>query len=421
MHTSSRCGFPAILLGFSLLVFCSAGAVLPAMLLTGTGNTLLIRGREERAESLQDATRDAVRTAGESRALRGLMQEGQQEFVLAEEKLLSLTREKQKSRQLLAAALARLRAFRDAYGVDPNDEGQIQAFIGEQRSALSADVRRYALAQFAGHASADYALARLLASSLSDRVQTYLGMRALDEARVRILASAQAMVEFPKELAALRSTHEALIDSYHAALDDMDRAERKIALSEERLEEIKRIAAEVDQRIQSMQADLAVYDERIRQRAESDLIALGLLGERRDRTAQAPTFLWPATGTLTATFLDPAYEAYFGIPHKAIDIAIPQGSIVQSAAEGVVHYVQYGGESGYSYVLVGHRDGYATLYGHLLDIFVTAGADIHQGQAIGLSGGLPGTPGAGPMTTGPHLHFEVIQRGVHLDPLMVLP
>jgi murein DD-endopeptidase MepM/ murein hydrolase activator NlpD len=64
--------------------------------------------------------------------------------------------------------------------------------------------------------------------------------------------------------------------------------------------------------------------------------------------------------------------------------------------------------------------GYATLYGHLSLTQVAPGQEIHKGDVIGLSGGTPGTPGAGPTTTGPHLHFEVILNGSNIDPMTIL-
>jgi murein DD-endopeptidase MepM/ murein hydrolase activator NlpD len=52
---------------------------------------------------------------------------------------------------------------------------------------------------------------------------------------------------------------------------------------------------------------------------------------------------------------------------------------------------------------------------------VEEGQLVQPGDVIGLSGGAPGTRGAGWMTTGAHLHFEVLENGEHVDPLDHLP
>jgi murein DD-endopeptidase MepM/ murein hydrolase activator NlpD len=166
-------------------------------------------------------------------------------------------------------------------------------------------------------------------------------------------------------------------------------------------------------------------DARLRARTERDLISKGLLGakpgERSDGRVRGKTsFVWPLTGRISAGFYDEGYKRYFGVAHKGIDIVTRQGTPVFASSDGIVFLARYGGATGYSYVLLGHTNGYATLYGHLSAINITTGQLVSAGQQLGSSGGTPGTNGAGPMTTGAHLHFEVIQEGRHVNPLSVL-
>lgn len=94
--------------------------------------------------------------------------------------------------------------------------------------------------------------------------------------------------------------------------------------------------------------------------------------------------------------------------HPGIDIAVATGSIVRAAGGGTVH--QEGEDPEYGlFVLLDHPDDYQTMYGHLSRILVQPGASVAPGQVIGLSGNTG-------RSTAPHLHFEVRQKGVSLDP-----
>ena len=64
-------------------------------------------------------------------------------------------------------------------------------------------------------------------------------------------------------------------------------------------------------------------------------------------------------------------------------------------------------------VVIDHGNGYRTLYGHFSSIYVVAGQTVGRGDAIGRMG-------CTGRCTGTHLHFEVIQNGVYLNPLSVL-
>ncbi|MFH1720066.1 MAG: peptidoglycan DD-metalloendopeptidase family protein [Patescibacteria group bacterium] len=136
----------------------------------------------------------------------------------------------------------------------------------------------------------------------------------------------------------------------------------------------------------------------------------------------ALNFKWPVSPMrgLSAYFLDSSYKATFGIPHYAVDIPVLQRTEVRAPEDGIVYRTKDNG-IGYSYIILAHRNGFMTVYGHIYEIEVREGETVHQGDVIGLSGGMPGTKGAGFMTTGPHLHFEILKNGNHVDPLEHLP
>lgn len=61
------------------------------------------------------------------------------------------------------------------------------------------------------------------------------------------------------------------------------------------------------------------------------------------------------------------------------------------------------------------------MYGHLSEVKIKPYQFVRQGEVIALSGGAPGTLGAGPATTGAHLHFEVWKNKEAVDPLRFIP
>jgi len=132
-------------------------------------------------------------------------------------------------------------------------------------------------------------------------------------------------------------------------------------------------------------------------------------------------FIWPVTkNKVMATFHDPDYPFRYIFEHPAIDIRAGQGSTLRAAASGYVAIAKDAGK-GYSYIMIVHGNGLATVYGHVSKLYVNTDEYVVQGQAIGLSGGMPGTNGAGGLTTGPHLHFEVRLNGLPVNPLEYLP
>lgn len=126
-------------------------------------------------------------------------------------------------------------------------------------------------------------------------------------------------------------------------------------------------------------------------------------------------FIWPLIGELTAGFgwrVHPiSGERKF---HKGIDIAAPIGTPIFAAAPGIVTEAGWD-EGGYgNKVVIQHADGRQTLYAHNNRLFVSKGQTVRQGDPIA-------EVGSTGRSTGPHLHFEVIQGQQLLDPIALLP
>ncbi|MBI4128661.1 MAG: peptidoglycan DD-metalloendopeptidase family protein, partial [Parcubacteria group bacterium] len=165
------------------------------------------------------------------------------------------------------------------------------------------------------------------------------------------------------------------------------------------------------------------------ERINSDIVSLEKVAREKlnrqlkqgEKDLGSGPIIWPVPGReITAYFHDPDYPYRNIFEHPALDIRSPQGSSVHAAQSGYVARAKDGG-TGYSYIMLIHDNGLSTVYGHVSAIHVTEGSFVTQGQVIGLSGGKPGTPGAGRLTTGPHIHFEVRLNGIPVNPLNYLP
>ncbi len=122
---------------------------------------------------------------------------------------------------------------------------------------------------------------------------------------------------------------------------------------------------------------------------------------------------------ITAHFHGEKYKKEFGMEHKGVDFFAPQGTDIFAPADGKV--IKTGSNGfGYSYFILQHKDGFHTVYGHVSDILVNEGHIAEKGDLIGKTGGESGARGSGYMTSGPHLHFEMLRGGKFIDPMRFL-
>lgn len=119
------------------------------------------------------------------------------------------------------------------------------------------------------------------------------------------------------------------------------------------------------------------------------------------------TFVWP-TQTRTLSGYD-----YTSI-HRGIDIRAKTGDPIAAVDAGVVTYAGWNDWGYGNLVVIDHGTGWESVYAHLSQWNVQCGQSVNQGELIGLAGSTG-------RSSGPHLHFELRNSGVYVNPWSVLP
>lgn len=199
--------------------------------------------------------------------------------------------------------------------------------------------------------------------------------------------------------------------------DDLAHTLEKIAIQQEAKEELLAslhlTEREYQQRLDEARQRYIAIDSQLRHLVTEEVVEV---------TPKVKGYIWPssvADGILEG-FMDSQFASIYGVENYGINIKLDHGSKVRSIGDGVVLKVHNGGRS-YSYLVVAHGNGLSSLYGHMSGFNVVVGDTVSQGDVIGWSGGTPGSKGAGWMSSGPHLHFEIRKDGVPVDPIDYLP
>lgn len=138
--------------------------------------------------------------------------------------------------------------------------------------------------------------------------------------------------------------------------------------------------------------------------------------EREKRIRNGTPSIRPLRGGFLSSRFGRRMDPFHGeaVHHPGIDYRARMGTPVMATAEGVVGMARRNGGFGLM-IEVSHENGFATRYAHLSKILVTRGQKVKRGEIIGLVGNTG-------YSTGSHLHYEVLFRKAHRDPLQyVIP
>lgn len=126
-------------------------------------------------------------------------------------------------------------------------------------------------------------------------------------------------------------------------------------------------------------------------------------------SASSGRFLRPVVGGTISSPFGPRSSGF----HKGMDIAVPNGTPIYAADDGVVKFSGWNSTGFGNLVIIDHGDGFLTYYAHCSSLYVSAGQPVTKGQnicAVGLTGN----------TSGYHVHFEVRYNGTSVNPMNYL-
>jgi len=235
---------------------------------------------------------------------------------------------------------------------------------------------------------------------INARSETEAAKAALEETRAE-MDEEKAYLEIKEAelLEQLDEAHELILKMEEDI--DTERQLRDLVISEE---------ARVQREINAAEAELARQQELERQRRlrEQQQRASGT-GAHSGSVTGTGQLMWPVGGPVTSGFGVRRHPVFGDMRmHSGIDIGASHGATVVAADAGTVITSSYNSSYG-NYVVVSHGNGITTLYAHLSSRSVGVGASVSKGQQVGLVGSTG-------ISTGPHLHFEVMVNGSRVNP-----
>ena len=275
----------------------------------------------------------------------------------------------------------------------------------------------------------NYWLVLFRATSVSDLLSRLDFMYEIAEADQRVLDDLKAVQEEIAGRQAELEEQKAAVETARAGLvEKREELDREREAANQLMIELEAGKSEAEISLDDLSAEEDAVQEEIlrlsRQLAEEEaaarLAAMGTMdaedwGVGLTEYVEPGGYIWPVDSRrINSTFGGRASPGGIGSTnHKGVDIGgVGYGAVIRAAKAGRVIVSQYSSSYG-NYVVISHGSGNTTLYAHMSQRAVSVGDSVAQGDILG-------TTGSTGRSTGPHLHFEIAENGVRLNPLYYL-
>ena len=222
-----------------------------------------------------------------------------------------------------------------------------------------------------------------------------------------LVATRQQLQQDKTQLEQARVEQQAAKDKQVVARKELESREAEV---DKLIAQINKEKQQVEHSVKELEALAKKMDEEIARKQKE--LAAQLAAEGKKITSESG-YKWPLPDyTNLSSLFAGRKDPFTGKPatHSGIDVPAPKGVKILSAKSGVVLTSAYN-KGGYgNYVVVDHGNGNTTLYAHMSSRAVKAGDVVKQGQVLGYVG----TTGR---STGNHLHYEIRENNVRIDPV----